>query len=517
MDTDEHKDVKATKALIGRLIPLQVGNFECEMIAKGRNNQDVFEIESRDGKIVLRGNNANSMAVGLNHYLKYHCHTNVSWYVDNSILLPEKLPELSAKIRKDARCKNRFFLNYCTFGYTMPWWQWRDWERGIDWMALNGVTMPLAITGQEAVWYRVWKKFGLTDKQIRGYFTGPAHLPWHRMANIDYWQGDLPNSWLDHQLELQKKIVDRERELNMTPVLPAFAGHVPAALKTAHPTAKINLLGGWGGFQSKFRSSFLDPMDPLFTKIQKEFLTEQTKLFGTDSVYGADPFNEVKPPSWGPEYLAKVGKTIYESMTQVDPNATWLQMTWVFYFDRHNWTNERIKAMVTSVPQDKMILLDYYCENKEIWQMTEKFFGQPYIWCYLGNFGGNTMLAGNLKTIEERIENTFKNGGDKIWGIGSTLEAFDCNPMMYEYLFEKVWCDGPTDVNQWIKNYSATRCGSKDENCAKAWGILLEKVYNKPAHLGQATLTNARPALTGQGNWTTGPRINYDNRDLLKA
>ncbi|MEI3155517.1 MAG: alpha-N-acetylglucosaminidase TIM-barrel domain-containing protein [Odoribacter sp.] len=52
----------------------------------------------------------------------------------------------------------RFFLNYCTFGYTMAWWQWRDWERFIDWMALNGVNMPLAITGQEAIWLKVWKK-----------------------------------------------------------------------------------------------------------------------------------------------------------------------------------------------------------------------------------------------------------------------------------------------------------------------------------------------------------------------
>ena len=38
-------------------------------------------------------------------------------------------------------------LNYCTFGYTMPWWTWQDWERFIDWMALNGITTPLAATG----------------------------------------------------------------------------------------------------------------------------------------------------------------------------------------------------------------------------------------------------------------------------------------------------------------------------------------------------------------------------------
>ena len=29
--------------------------------------------------------------------------------------------------------------------------------------------MPLAITGQESVWYRVWTKLGLTDEEIRNY------------------------------------------------------------------------------------------------------------------------------------------------------------------------------------------------------------------------------------------------------------------------------------------------------------------------------------------------------------
>ncbi|WP_295712616.1 alpha-N-acetylglucosaminidase TIM-barrel domain-containing protein [Mucilaginibacter sp.] len=51
---------------------------------------------------------------------------------------------------REASVPNRFFLNYCTFGYTMHWWKWEDWEHLIDWMALKGVTMPLSITDQEA-------------------------------------------------------------------------------------------------------------------------------------------------------------------------------------------------------------------------------------------------------------------------------------------------------------------------------------------------------------------------------
>ncbi|MCF7567978.1 alpha-N-acetylglucosaminidase [Sabulilitoribacter arenilitoris] len=500
--------------LLYRIAPKHSDKFSFETIEN--SEKDLFEIQSTKNKIVIRGNNHNSLAVGLNYYLKNYCNTYVSWYANDKIELPSELPSIPQKTTKSARVENRFFLNYCTFGYTMPWWQWEDWERFIDWMALNGVTMPLAITGQEAIWYEVWKEYGLTNEQIRSYFTGPAHLPWHRMSNLDKWGGPLPQSWLIHQKELQKQIVERERELGMTPVLPAFAGHVPEALKTVFPNAKINQLSSWGGFNDEYRSFFLDPLDPVFKEIQHKFLTKQTELYGTDHIYGADPFNEVHPPSWKPSYLATVSNTIYTSMKEVDSSATWLQMSWIFYFEREHWTNERIEAMVKAVSQDKMMLLDYYCENKEVWQMTDSFFGQPFIWCYLGNFGGNTMMAGNINTVEDRIENALENNSN-MWGIGSTLEAFDVNPLMYEYVFEKVWADGATDTKSWVHNWANTRCGAVNKDNQKAWEILHESIYKDPARLGQATLTNARPTLTGSGNWTTDPAINYNNADLFEA
>ena len=44
------------------------------------------------------------------------------------------------------------------------------------------------------------------------------------------WGGPLPQSWIHNQLALQHKILDRMRSLGMIPVLPGFAGHVPAAI-----------------------------------------------------------------------------------------------------------------------------------------------------------------------------------------------------------------------------------------------------------------------------------------------
>lgn len=510
-----HQDVVTATALLKRIAPEYAENVVfLQKQSYGPN--DFYELSCQKGKLYITANSANAMAVGLNYYLKNYCYTAVSWYALNKINVPKKMPLFSGTIRNDARVQNRFFLNYCTFGYTMPWWKWKDWERFIDWMALNGVNLPLAITGQEKIWLKVWKKFGLSEKEIVNFFTGPAYLPWHRMANIDHWEGPLPMSWINGQAALQKKILQRAREFNMKPVLPAFAGHVPKALKSKFPNAKITSLGEWGNFSEQYQSYFLDSFDPLFNQIQEAFLTEQTKEFGTNHIYGTDPFNEVTPPSWEPQYLASVSKHIFDSITKVDPDAQWLQMGWIFYFMQDKWTNDRIKAYLRAVPQNKMILLDYFCDNTEVWKRTESFFGQPYIWSYLGNFGGNTTLHGNLKDADEKIENTFINGGDNFWGLGATLEGFGNNPIMYEFILDKAWSKGYS-MKPFVENYALSRLGHPNPYAQEAWNIIANKIYIEYSDIGKGDLTNSKPSLKGYFNWTVNPGIKYNNSDLALA
>jgi hypothetical protein len=37
----------------------------------------------------------------------------------------------------------------------MVWWDFKRWEREIDWMALRGINFPLAFNGQELIWRKV--------------------------------------------------------------------------------------------------------------------------------------------------------------------------------------------------------------------------------------------------------------------------------------------------------------------------------------------------------------------------
>ncbi len=501
-------DVGQAMALASRLSPALAAKVEFHQI-DAEQGRDVFTLESRGGKVAIGGNNAGSMAVGLNRYLNRYCKVTVSWYADVAVELPKTLPDVPATERVTARVPQRFFLNYCTWGYTMPFWQWRDWERFIDWMALNGVNLPLAITGQEAVWYNVWTRLGMTDKQVRDYFTGPAYLPWHRMANIDGWCGPLPKEWLEGQTALQQRIVERERALNMRPVLPAFAGHVPGALRDLFPDADIQALGSWAGFDDQYRTYFLNSEDPLYSRIQRLFLEEQTRLFGTDHIYGIDPFNEVDPPSFEPEYLNKVSKHIYESLTAVDPEAEWLQMAWFLYYQRKDYTKERTRAMLTGVPQGKMTMLDYYCEYKEMWREHEGFYGQPFIWCYLGNFGGNTNVQGRVKEAGQRIERALAECGDNLVGIGSTLEGLDVQQFPYEYILEKAWNFAKTD-EQVINEIADRHAGTVSQPAREAWKLLYDSVLDITPGNFAAPLPCSYPALGKESR-----AVKYNPKDLL--
>ena len=40
---------------------------------------------------------------------------------------------------------------------SFAWWDWKRWEKEIDWMALQGINLPLAFTGQEAIWQKVFQ------------------------------------------------------------------------------------------------------------------------------------------------------------------------------------------------------------------------------------------------------------------------------------------------------------------------------------------------------------------------
>ncbi|HEX6428869.1 MAG TPA: alpha-N-acetylglucosaminidase, partial [Niastella sp.] len=337
----------AVTAFVQRIVKDRSSSFIIEAIPQ-QNGKDVFELESRKGKIVLRGNNGLSVASALNYYLQQYCNCHISWNGTN-LHLPSPLPLVTKKVHKVTPYKYRYYLNYCTFQYSMAWWDWERWQQEIDWMALNGINMPLALTGEESIWQQVYKKMGFTDNELADFFTGPAYFSWLWMGNIDGWNGPLPQHWMDRQKELQKQILERERSFGMKPVLPAFTGHVPTSFNQKFPNAKIKKTNWGAGFRDVY---ILDPADDMFESVGKQFIEAQTAVYGTDHFYSADTFNENVPPTKDSAFLDAMSKKVFQSMADADPAAVWVMQGWMFHYNSDYWQPVQIKALLNAVPDD---------------------------------------------------------------------------------------------------------------------------------------------------------------------
>lgn len=502
----------AAGALIARVLPEDAAAFRIESLPSDAG-RDVFEVEGSGGKIVLRGNSGVSIASALNCYLKEIARCDLTWCGSN-LALPHPLPGVPSRIRRVSPYRYRYYLNYCTFSYSMAWWDWDRWQREIDWMALNGINLPLALTGQNAVLRRVYRGLGFSDADLAGFFSGPAYFAWFWMGNLDGWGGPLPAGAMDRQEALQKRILARERELGMTPVLPAFAGHVPPGFGARFPKAVLKRTRWNGDFPEV---ALLDPSDPAFVEIGRRILAEEVRTFGTDHFYSADTFNENRPPRADPTFLAAASRQVYRSMAAADPRAVWVMQGWLFQNDRDFWRPDRVKALLDGVPDDRMVVLDLFADAAPAWKWTGAFCGKPWIWCMLHNFGGRTAMSGRFPVIAADPAAALadpKTG--RLQGIGLAPEAIGQNPVVYELMLENAWTDRPIEVSAWLRGYVRRRYGADNPDARAAWDILARTAYSGRLERAPESIVTARPTFEPDANFTH-TELGYDPRALLPA
>lgn len=529
-------DKAAADAFVRRIVGERFSSAFVVEYIPAAGGKDVFEVESRRGKIVLRGNNGLSVGSALNYYLRSYCHSFISWDgVD--LRLPAVLPVVGARVRRETPYRYRYYLNYCTFNYSMAWWDWDRWQREIDWMTLNGVNMPLAITGEEAICQKVYRELGFTDTELAKFFSGPAYFAWFWMGNLDGWGGPLPQHWIDTHLVLEKKILAAERAMGMKPVLAAFTGHVPAAFVRRFPTARVKKTNWGAGFDDVY---ILDPADSLFEVIGRRFIEAQTREYGTDHLYSADTFNENQPPSNDPGYLGAISKKVYASMADADPRAVWVMQGWLFHYAASFWGNTQIKALLNAVPDDHMIMLDLYSESHPVWDRTEAsgaagsgsstgasprpgaapvaYYGKPWIWNMLNNFGGNTFLWGRMEAVATGpAEALHSPESGRFSGIGLTPEGIEENPALYQLMLDNIWQDRAISLPAWLSSYVLSRYGVLNADALAAWRILAGSVYAGGfGEGGPESIIVARPTTEVWAD-RVRTRLDYEPRDLVRA
>ena len=428
--------------ITGLLERIDKGASRKFVIERLKGEKDFFELDQKGNKVVVRGNNYVSIATGINWYLKYYAGINLSWNGMKADL-PEVLPPVLKKERHETDLKLRYDFNYCTFSYSMAFWDWKRWEQDIDWMALHGINLPLAMVGTDVVWKNVLEELGYTREEINAFIAGPGFQAWWLMNNLEGWGGPNPDSWYERQAELQKRILKRMREYGIEPVLPGYSGMVP---HNAKDRLGLNVAdpGRWNGYP---RPAFLQPTDPQFERIAALYYREMTRLYGKASYYSMAPFPEGGNTS-GVD-LEAAGKAIWKAMKQANPRAAWVVQAW--------GANPR-PQMIRNLPAGDMVVLDLFSESRpqwgdpaSSWHRKEGFGQHDWLFCMLLNYGGNVGLHGKMAhLIEEFYKAKDSSFGKTLKGVGMTMEGIENNPVMYELLCELPWREQRFSKDVWL-------------------------------------------------------------------
>ena len=471
-------------------------------IKDAKDGRTYYKYAVDNGELKIVGSDKISICRGFYDYVKNNGMGMYTWS-GNNISVPSSLPSVSP-VHVISPFENHYYLNVVTYGYSMPFWDWKRWEQEIDWMALHGINMPLTLVAHETIMARVYKKFGLSDEEINSYFVGPAHLPFSRMGLMEKLDGPLNSDWYNDQIELQHKILDRMRSLDMKPICPSFAGFVPEGIKRIYPDVRI-VKTHWGG---AFNNWMINPEEKLFSEMMTSFIEEWEKEFGKCEYYLSDSFNEMEipfPDKGDParySLLASYGEKVYSSIKRANKDAVWVMQGWMFGYQRHIWDYETLGALVSRVPDDKMLLLDlavdynkHFWHSEVNWEYYKGFYNKQWVYSVIPNMGGKTGMTGVLDFYANgHLEALSSSNRRNLVAHGLAPEGIENNEVLYELVTDAGWSDHRMDVRDWLKQYSINRYGKAPAQLMKAWDYLLKSVY---------------------GTFTDHPRFNWQFRPGL--
>ncbi len=478
------------------------------------SRQEVFVINGEDEKVLIKGTTLSAITTGIGWYLQNIAHINISWnslnektesgaaYADLS-----SIPVPTAEETHTSDAMYRYYLNTCAFGYSMTSWTWERWQQEIDWMALHGINMPLQLVGLEEVWRKFLtmeddsgnRKYGYTDEEAKAFVAGPAFIAWWAMNNLEGWGGTAAgtksggtwegaggvqdNAWYTRQKNLAGKIVARQRELGMQPVIPGWSGMVPSNFATESGYATRGNGGNWAG--DFVRPLLLSVSNANYAEIAADYYACLHEVMGESRYYSMDPFHESGGAGTMEDYEA-----MYAAMEAANPGSQWVIQQW-------QWSPTQ-KYALTAVPAGRLVVLDLFSDGSPAFDSYSGYAPQDAVFCAIPNFGGRSGLMGRLTNLTNNYF-LYKGKYSSIKGIGAAPEAIEQTPVTYDLIFQLPWMNGvKPDVAEWVSNYSIARYGVENEEIQEAWSLLRQGPLNYGADGIQGPVEDvwaARPNL----------------------
>ncbi len=474
---------------------------------------DSFRISGTVEHIQVEAATLPTLLYGVNWYLKYVAHLQIS---TNGMQLGHAgtvLPAPQQPIEKPALYKLRYALNENADGYSAPYWDEARWRREIDILALSGTNAILIERGADLVLYQTFRDAGYGDAAIRQWITQPAHQNWQLMGNMCCFIEPISMELLHKRAESAKKLIAMLRELGITPVLPGYYGIVPADFAILHPGAHVITQGDWNGFT---RPGWIDPRDPNFATLAASFYRHQHELFGDSTIYDMEIFQE--GGAAGDVPVGEAAKLIQAALENAHPGVLWLMM---------GWQDNPMPAVMDAVDTGRVLVADIEQGRFPREDRDREFRGAQWLYGGLWEFGGRTTMGAPLYDYAVRMPKMAKLPGSRIVGTALFTEGLDTNPFAFDLYTEMAWHSDPVDLTTWTDEYALRRYGEEDEHAKRAWQIILKTAYGYRADGNKThgerdashdSLFSAQPSLTTLRAATWSPDVmRYHAEDLQPA
>ncbi|RBQ17060.1 hypothetical protein DP939_26595 [Spongiactinospora rosea] len=511
----------AARDVIGRLAgPLA---HELDVRALPRDDgRDRYEVLAENGRTVLVGTGPVAVASAFNRYLRDVAHGQVSRW---GVHLPATAPLPARHIRAATPYDHRVAYNLTVAGYTTPFYHWPEWERELDLLAASGINAAHLTLGQELVWLEAFQEFGYTERELLEWIVPPSHQAWQWLNNIHSFGGGTTRGLAERRAELAVRVLGRMRELGIRPILPGFSGAVPDGFAERNPGARTVPQGQWFmDVTGPRRPDWLDTTTPAYAQVAEAFYRHQRDRFGHHDAWAVDLLHE--GGRLGGASLTDAATGIERALRAADPDYLWVIQA---------WTGNPREEMMAAIDRSHALVIDL---TGTVWRRTSGFWGTPWAYGILPNYGGRHGLYGSLPDIAAApAAFAAESSVAAPVGLSNMAEGVDTNPVVWDLFADLTWAGEPIDLDTWLPRWVWSRYGQVDPDALAAWRTLRASAYanwgppletqldDMPDIAGELdvyaatdSVFAAEPSLSPDQASVVGPRrLHYDPADVETA
>lgn len=433
----------------------------------------------QEKKLLFLGGTGLATLYSVYHYLEKYC--GVGFFFDGDHTPHrDRVPVEGVNISTQPRFHERMTMNLTLYWYSTPWWEWEDWKKYIDWTIKNryNILSLWDTPGEDLVWNKIWKKFGVQISDSS--YSGP---PYGIFEPIKYGvRPPLSGAWREAQSELNRRIIQYARSRGMRTLAPAVSGVVPPEFKAAHPDASTFEIS-WT-ITSFPKQTYLHPSSPLYHQVGKAFLEEYLATYGNDHFYWLENYLECEVH--GPDDLQRnvrreIAGANFKIVDEVDAQGIGVLSSWAYHFTWASffWTPELVREHLDRVPNDRVRVLDQWCEMLPQYKEMDYFYGRPWYFGLIHSSGGSTELHGHMGLLEEQCKEVVQDPrASKCVGFSPTPEALGHNYFFFQFVAKLAWNPSEVDLASFTRDYAVTRYGAKAApHMVGALEELLKNVY----------------------------------------